>query len=452
MLRNRLFETDAFRTLARWATRVTGASRESMLSVADQAVVSGVSFLSTVFLGRWCGAAELGAYSLGLTIVVLLVGAQMALIAIPYTNHFRRVAETERRAFAGCCLIGQLLFSGAVTLLLASIAAALLLTDRGGNIRVVLMMLVPVLPPVLLRDFARRFAFAHLRMGAALALDSFVAVVQVGGLVLLLMTGNLNALTAFAVMGIGAAAGGLGALFLMRAQFAFRLGLLRTSLVRHWTYGRWVLASTSMAIAQGYLMHWLLALTGGTTQTGVFAACMTVVLLVNPLLMAIGNVLEPKAARAIVEKGHRHLRRIIWRISFSLGAAMVVYFVVLFFAGGWLVSTIFAGTEFVGRGHLVAVLALSMLGSAVGIPISHGLRAMDRPDLSFRGAAVSLLVTLLAGLVLVPRYGMLFGAYALLLGVVTGTVVRIVLFVQLSARPRIHLKGLAGAVEAAPPQ
>ena len=46
--------------------------------------------------------------------------------------------------------------------------------------------LVPVLPAVLLRDFARRFAFAHLRIGTARVLDGFVAGLQIGGLVLLL--------------------------------------------------------------------------------------------------------------------------------------------------------------------------------------------------------------------------------------------------------------------------
>jgi O-antigen/teichoic acid export membrane protein len=315
-----------------------------------------------------------------------------------------------------------------------------------------MVILVPVVPLVLLRDFARRFAFAHLRMGTALVLDSFVAVVQIGAIVSLLMTGRLNAVSAFVMMGIAAGVGGVLALLFMKADFAPRVSLLRSALATHWTYGRWVLASTSMVIVQGYLVHWLLAFTTGTTETGVFAACMTLVLLVNPLLKAIGNLLEPKAARSIVERGHQHLRRMIWHLCLALGALMLVYLAVLLFAGEWMVSTVYAGTEFSGRGHLVGVLALSVLASAIGIPVSHGLRAMDRPDLNFWAAAVSLLVTLLAGLVLVPQYGMLLGAYSLLFGVLAGTATRIWLFAQLSRRPHIQLRSLHPAVDGGSPQ
>jgi O-antigen/teichoic acid export membrane protein len=314
-----------------------------------------------------------------------------------------------------------------------------------------MVMLVPVVPLVLLRDFARRFAFAHLRMGTALVLDSFVAVVQISGIVMLLKTGRLNAVSTFVVMGIAAGIGGATALLFMKAHFSPRVTLLRSALATHWTYGRWVLAATSMTIAQGYLMHWLLAFTTGTVDTGVFAGCMTLVLVVNPLLKAIGNLLEPKAARSIVERGPQHLRRMIWHLCLVLGAVMLVYFALLLFAGGWLVSLIYTGSEFTGRGHLVAVLALSVLASAMGVPVSHGLRAMDRPDLNFRAAAVSLLMTLLAGLALVPQYGMLLGAYALLFGILGGTLVRIWLFVRLSTRPQMALRGLHPAVDGGPP-
>jgi O-antigen/teichoic acid export membrane protein len=315
-----------------------------------------------------------------------------------------------------------------------------------------MVMLVPVVPLVLLRDFARRFAFAHLRMTTAFVLDSCVAVVQIGGIVALLTTGRLNAVSAFVVMGIAAGIGGSMALLFQKADFAPRVTLLRSTLATHWAYGRWVLASTSMGIAQGYLVHWLLAFTTGTVDTGVFAACMTLVLLINPLLHAMGNVLEPKAARAIVEHGHQHLRRMIWHLCLALAAAMLVYFAVLLFAGGWLVSAIYAGSEFTGRGHLIAVLALSMIVTALGLPVAHGLRAMDRPDLNFRAAGVALLLTLLAGLMFVPRYGMLLGAYALLIGTLGGTTMRIWLFIRLSTGPHIPLRGLHPAVDGGPRQ
>src|SRR5947209_1727352 len=61
------------------------ATAKGALAMLDQAAVSGTSFLTTVLIGRWCGAGELGAYSLGFSLLVAWAGAQESLIALPYT-------------------------------------------------------------------------------------------------------------------------------------------------------------------------------------------------------------------------------------------------------------------------------------------------------------------------------------------------------------------------------
>lgn len=45
--------------------------RNLFLSLLDQAVVSGTSFITTLLIGRICGAEELGIYSLAFTLIVL---------------------------------------------------------------------------------------------------------------------------------------------------------------------------------------------------------------------------------------------------------------------------------------------------------------------------------------------------------------------------------------------
>src|SRR5438105_2895107 len=65
-----------------WASLRATASGKGVLAVADQAVVSGTSFLTTVLIGRWCGPGELGIYSLGVTLLVSWVCVQESLIAL----------------------------------------------------------------------------------------------------------------------------------------------------------------------------------------------------------------------------------------------------------------------------------------------------------------------------------------------------------------------------------
>jgi hypothetical protein len=57
------------------------------------------------------------------------------------------------------------------------------------------------------------------------------------------------------------------------------------------------------------ITYWLLALVDGTTATGVYAACISVVSLANPLNMGLSNILTPRAVLALKEGGGARLRR-----------------------------------------------------------------------------------------------------------------------------------------------
>ena len=51
-------------------------SREHVLSLADQAVVSGANFFTTLLIARWSGPSQLGIYALGLSVLLSLQGFQ----------------------------------------------------------------------------------------------------------------------------------------------------------------------------------------------------------------------------------------------------------------------------------------------------------------------------------------------------------------------------------------
>src|SRR5438105_4928947 len=81
------------------------------LAVLDQAVVSGTSFLTTILVGRWCGAEELGVYALGFSLVVTWTCVQESLIALPFTVHRHRTLEGTQEEYAGAVLIHQAFLS-----------------------------------------------------------------------------------------------------------------------------------------------------------------------------------------------------------------------------------------------------------------------------------------------------------------------------------------------------
>ena len=411
------------------------AKRESLLSLADQTVVSGVTFLTTILLGRSCGAEQLGIYALGFTVVVFVSNVQMALITIPYTNQWRGRAEVDRDGFAGIALLQQSILAALMSVIIGLVAGSLWLSGLYENVNSVLFVVAVMLPVLLAREFARRFSFAHLRMGTALAIDSIVSILQVAGIVALFAVDQLSARTAYIALGVCAGIGSISALATMRGLFVIRWDLLRRAALEHWEFGRWVLATSVLTTFQAYVVHWLLAFVSGTADTGVYAACMTIVLLLNPLLLGFSNFLGPKTAKAFADGGRRQLRAIVWKACLGLGGIMVLYCILVFIVGDRVISLLYHGSEYSGHGHLLTVLAITCLIGAIDFPAMCGLRAMNHPDVSFLASGASALVTLAGGLTLIPPFEMLGGAYAVLIGQSFGMSLRNLMFARLS-RPK----------------
>ena len=244
-------------------------------------------------------------------------------------------------------------------------------------------------PFALLREFGRRFAFAHLGMAEAFVIDAAVAVLQLAGLGVLGWAGALTAGTAFAAVGVACALTAGVWLYWSRDEFALRGGQWRGTMRQSWTLGKWIFASQVTLSVQAYFIHWLLAWTVGPEATGVYAACMTIALFSNPLILGISNALAPRTAHAFTSGGGgrvaagrvpdhgpagrrdgRLLRRRVRRRRRPDGIPL-------------------PRQQYGGQDHTVAVLALAMLATALGMPASNGLTAVERPDVVFKVGLVA---------------------------------------------------------------
>ncbi|WGS18496.1 MULTISPECIES: hypothetical protein [unclassified Bradyrhizobium] len=66
------------------------------LALADQAVVSGTSPLSTVLVGRYTQPSQLGIYTIGLSILGSVLAVRDALILMPYAIQRHRSSRSPR--------------------------------------------------------------------------------------------------------------------------------------------------------------------------------------------------------------------------------------------------------------------------------------------------------------------------------------------------------------------
>jgi len=221
----------------------------------DQAVISAASFLTTVMIGRFSDASELGLYSIGFSLLTVGVCVQEALILTPYMVQ-RHHAASDAADGAAAALAQSGALSAVITAALFAAAWGLSASEAAQRFLPVLWTLAAAAPFLVLRDFGRRFAFVHFRMGEALALDSVGAAVQVALLVWLGWVGQMSAATACAAMGAAAAVTGIVWLFSARTTLTLRAHRLGDATRRNWRLGKWLLATQLVFAVQGLFVYW----------------------------------------------------------------------------------------------------------------------------------------------------------------------------------------------------
>lgn len=395
----------------------------SALAILDQGVVSGTSFITTWLIGRFSTPAELGLYSLGLSVVLGLLVVQMSLITTPYAVH-RHTDPKHSASNLGSTFVMQVILMG---LALAGLVVALLVTH--GPARILVCAAIPAVPLLLTREFTRRLAFARVSMAGALAIDLPVAAIQAIGLIVLAWMGRLSGATAFCVLGAAAAIGTVVGLSQHRGRSRFHRADFDRDVRRHWNFGRWIAGAQLLAVVNTQGTFWLVDAVRGTTETGIFAACLSIVLLSNPFVLAVGNLLTPRAAQTYAEQGFAGLRTYILQVSGIIALVMGCFCVVLALGGDWLVQLLY-GSDYAGHGTVITLLGITFLIGAVSMAVNDALRAVGRTNVEFAAMAIDAVVTVGLGLVGLYWMGLVGLAIASLLGAIAALVFQVALFAR----------------------
>ena len=432
---------------ARYQAGLLVSRYRGFFALCDQGIVSLVNFATGVVIGRACGKAELGAYTLAWTLMTLSTEIIAILTSTPYTVFGPQLSRSRRRRYLGSILVHQLLLS---TVLAMAIAGGAVLGFRTGWVSVemsgVIRMTAVVIVFIGLRECVRRVSFAELRVGLALAIDVSGCVIQVVGILLLLHFGNLTASTSFALLGISSAAVGGGWLFFQRRTFHADTRLYKRDMKRNWRFASWILGSGILSQVARYLYPWLLAAFHGTSVTGVWAACTGIVALTNPVIMGLGNYVLPKIANVYAASGIAAMKRYVHFASLVFTVLILPFSLILAGFGGRILTGVY-GNAYAGAHSLVLLLASNTLINALANPYSQGLFTLERAkaDTLVNGMWVAMLFTV--GVPAVIKYAALGAAATLLVSSSITAAVRIGVFAREVRRHQSNESGNLGRLQ-----
>ena len=407
----------------------------STLILLDQVIASGTNFATTIILGRFGGAESLGVYALVFSISVLILTIQESLISLPYTIQCRQLSSAKRHRYLGSSLIQACLLASVVSPLLLIFGVMTgWLTEESALARAICAFAL-VAPMAMMRDIARRVSIAHLRPRGALAVDIAVSVTQISLLSSLAFSSRLNAASAWLVIGFACLLGSAGWFVATRKKFVLTMRRWRSDMLRNWRLGHWVLSSQVCSVLNGFAAAWLITLLMGSAAAGIFVGCTAIVLLSNPFILGMHNLLCPRIAAAYTEKGVEALRRVVLDTTFFLAASLSLFCAVVYMFGGPLTTFIY-GESYQGYETTTFVMALAVLASGTGMSCDHALWVIHRPKVSFLTGLLGLSVTVLVTLVAIPALGVLGGSLGLLCGNAVSSATRIFVLARMGQLAR----------------
>lgn len=388
-------------------------SKDFAWSFVTQVCSSGTNFGLTVVTARILGPSGVGVVYIGFVAYQLALGLQRALVTQPLVAGAAAREVEVRRRLIGYALTATVGSGVAVTLLLAVVG----LVDTGDTGRG-LLLFMPWVAAGLLQEYLKSVLFQENLAKAAALSDAVRLLFFVLAVPIAASDGSDVAVVA--AWGVGYVPGVLVALVALRPRverFGDSLGWLRGDA---WRLGRWLAARELAYQLAVYATVLALAIVLGPGDLGGLRAAETVFSPFSFVAAAFVLPALPILSQALAGS-RKGARTLAVKISAVALAGCLVYALVMFATGSWLLTTLF-GSDFAPYEDLVWPYAVSQLALASSMPFGVLLTAERRGrDVFVIGLVLSSTILVLPTLLAIP-WGVVGAAWGFALSMVLTSV------------------------------
>ncbi|HEY3561731.1 MAG TPA: hypothetical protein VGL05_29905 [Kribbella sp.] len=344
--------------------------------IADQAVSSIGNFLLGVFVARLLGATGLGALGLAFLAYSVALNCSRALSTDALMVRYSVSGDTNRRQAVAAASGVAVLVGVAGGLICVLLGIALKLKTPGSEPGNAFVALGIVLPGLTLQD-SWRSAFFAAGQGAKTFVNDTVWTILM--LTVLFAGRYLDFGITAALLTFGGTAAVAGLYGIRQAGVLPRpagaIGWLRS----HSDLGPRFLVENVVLGAGGQIRTLIVAASGGLAAAGAIRGAEMLVGPVAALLMGVGQVAVPEAARALT-RGGRALWRLSAALSGGLSAIALAWGVVILVVFPLGIGELVLGSVWADARTLVLGVIISAAAGCLYVGPSAGLRALGRAD------------------------------------------------------------------------
>jgi O-antigen/teichoic acid export membrane protein len=368
-----------------------------VLVIADQAILSGVSFATSVAVARLCAPAQFGLYVLGVAALLVLRELQSSLVTGPMAVLGSMEDDARFARYASPLILLQTLVCAGAAVIAVGASFIVKAASPASPLPQVLAVLAVTLTFVQAQEFCRRMLLVRFRLIRFLINDGVFCVSQLAALGFAVWLKRQGGHTQLLASDVFLCQAGAGAVALLAGAFQVQRfiaprGLFRAEPLRmNWRFGRWNLLSSVCALAYQQTVYFVLAALAGSAAVAQLEAPRLIVAPFMVLIMGWSNIVGPFAARKFTIEGLAPTKAYLDKITRTFVVMVTIAIVPIAVFSGRIVP-LFLGRAYASTGAVLWVWSATVIMMAASCGYGAIFYAGRRPEQGTlsRAAAASL--------------------------------------------------------------
>jgi len=384
--------------------RIFRIGSQAFWAILDQGLFAGANFVTNILLARWLTASQYGAFVLSFSSFLIIGIIHTSLITEPMLVLGSSLFRTSFKSyFKTLCLLHWKLTCGLSLVLI--VPALLTRLTNSFELSWAFWGLIPSAPLILSLWLSRR-AFYVIKSPK---LSAFGGIAYLMCLLismwLIHKTILLNPSIAFIVMGLISYS---IYLYFMRELQSISISDTTISqsniILNHRKYGGWILSSALITWIPNNALYFFLSSWGNLENSAAFRALINLQMPVLNINTALGVILLPNLARIAQTHDIVKLGRVV-KIAIVLFLLIAFFIVVGLAISHRSLFTFFYAGKYSESEFLGPILGVFVLFSTISTVIGNALRSLQATRMIFNVAVVTAVVSLTAGILMIPHYG-----------------------------------------------
>jgi O-antigen/teichoic acid export membrane protein len=376
----------------------------TVLVYTDQALVSGLSFLSSIVLARYLGINGFGVYSIAWIGVLIASSINQPFIIAPMQTLSAKKEPEQQKIYLQALVIKQLLFAAIMGLLsfFAVIIMSYVLKD--WKVESIILAFPLAVFSFLLQDFFRRYFFVTGKPHISIVIDA----IAYGGVLLSAFCIHfIRAMDAQFILLLTAVFflyASLVALWSLK-ELRFNIQHIKEVVLEHWDFSKWLTATALLQWFSGNLFIIAAGAILGPMAVGATRMAQNIVGVTHVLFLAMENIIPSRAANSQKTGGNHGMFKYLWKFTLQMGCITFTMLALIAIFSRQIIETCY-GVDFLEYRHVLIGFCALYVIVFLGYPLRYAIRTLEKTRLIFISFIASSAFSLLCAYPIIKSFGL----------------------------------------------